>query len=371
MFDSLLTRCVTPKSVTWDSPKTLIMDLGDGREEILYTLMKGAESFLYKQIDIKSQTSKDLYKQSKEMWKEFIDAQLYKAKDKVSELQSFYLDKSTLVYLVNDSNEIIDIADMGSLEELEEFKIIHKNYITDVTTINNTKKFYTDGKNGLVKLVCYDKDEDIVENDYTPVLILEYNNKKSEYYVYSGILIYKDFVFIPQITYEIKDTSLIKHIKFLDMENLLEYSKKRSFELYELYLDFLNNPVEISVREMQSITNQVGIKLFIDEEGKIGGVEGLSEELNGKKIQEYYNTFKDITGETVGEIMNLTDIRKTFRYNKLTLFDMLAILSKEYLTFDGSKVTAEKLSSIVIKLSSQNGCDNSQIEYVQKDLDTN
>ena len=129
MFDSLLTRCVTPKSVTWDSPKTLIMDLGDGREEILYTLMKGAESFLYKQIDIKPQTSKDLYKQSKEMWKEFIDAQLYKAKDKVSELQSFYLDKSTLVYLVNDSNEIIDIADMGSLEELEEFKIIHKNYM--------------------------------------------------------------------------------------------------------------------------------------------------------------------------------------------------------------------------------------------------
>lgn len=47
---------------------------------------------------------------------------------------------------------------------------------------------------------------------------------------------------------------------------------------------------------------------------------------------------------------------------------MLGILSKEYLTYDGSKITAEILCDIVYKLMNNKNVDKLQVEYVRSDV---
>ena len=368
MFDLMVTKCVVPKTARWESPTSMIIDLGDEDGEKVYTLLKGAEEFLHSQIDVKTSTSKELYKKAPDIWKQFRDKQLAEARDRAIETNSFYLDKPTLAYLVNDQREIVDMIMFKTEEELEEFKIKNQNYVLEITTVNNTKKFFTDGKGGLVKLVCYDKKYDVANEDYTPVVILELNNKKSKYEIYSGILIFSEFTFIPSISYDLQDKSLASFIENFDMVSYLKYASDRASELYSSYEVFKDNPVEISVRELTGICGKVGYKLELDDETRLHPIEALSDEENNRRIQEFYNTFKDISGETTYEILQLSDLRKTFRYNKLTLLEVLGILSKEYLTYDGSKITAEILGDIVYKLLYNKNMDKSQVEDVKKDV---
>lgn len=368
MFDLMVTKCVTPKTARWETPTMMTLDLGDDNGEQVYTLLKGAEEFLHTQIDVKPTTSKELYKKAPEIWKQFRDLQLEQARDKAIESSSFYLDKSTLAYLVNDQKEIVDMIMFRNEEELEEFKIQNQNYVLEITTVNNTKKFFTDGKGGLIKLVCYDKKYDVADEEYTPVVILELNNKKSKYEVYSGILVFKEFTFIPSISYDLQDKSLASFIQNFDMDNYLKYASDRAVELYNSYKLFQENPVEISVRELTGICGKVGYKLELDDETRLHPIEALSDEENNRRIQDFYNTFKDVSGETTYEILQLSDLRKTFRYNKLTLLEVLGILSKEYLTYDGSKITAEILGDIVYKLLYNKNMDRSQVEDVKKDV---
>ena len=277
MFDLMKTKCVSPKQVSWEGPTTMVIDIDDGEGPQMYNMMKGAEEFIHKQIDVKPSTSKELFKKSKDTWKQFRNEQLDKANDQPIEAQRFYLTKPTLLYLVTETKELVDMIDFRTEEEMEEFKVQHQNYILELTTTECTKKFFTDGKNGLVKLVCYDKDIEIANEDYTPVVILELNNKKSNYEVYSGILIYKDFTFIPSISYDLHDKSLASFIRYFNMSNYIKYATDRAQDLYEAYKTFQSNPVEISVREMTHLCSRVGYKLELDDEAKLHPIEALSD----------------------------------------------------------------------------------------------
>ena len=56
-----------------------------------------------------------------------------------------------------------------------------------------------------------------------------------------------------------------------------------------------------------------------------------------------------------------------FRYNELTLLDLLSILSKEYLNYEGSKITADILNSIVFNLLDKQN-DKKQIESIKNEV---
>lgn len=64
----------------------------------------------------------------------------------------------------------------------------------------------------------------------------------------------------------------------------------------------------------------------------------------------------------------MSDLKRTFRYNKMTLLEMLTILSKEYLTYNGSKITADVLSDIVYKLYYNKNVDKVQSDDVKNDI---
>lgn len=355
----------------------MILDLGDEDGAQTYILQKGALEYIHNKIEVKVATSKELYKKSVEMWKQLRDTQLNEAKDKMVEANVFYLEKPTVLYLITDSKEIIDIIDFANNEDYEDFKLKHQEFNLDITTMNKTRKIFTEGKGGLVKFICYDKNDDITTNDYTPIVILECNNSKSKYQVYNGILmcdiLSEDedstvYTIMPSLSANLDEKFLSTLIEYFNMEKAIDFAKEKAEDLYKAYTEFKKNPIEISAREMTSLCKNLGYKLELDDGDTLHPFENMSDDKNNIRIQKFYNTFKDVTGESTYEILQMSDLKRTFRYNNMTLLEMLTILSKEYLAYSGSKITAEVLSDIVYKLFYNKNVDKIQSEDVKNDI---
>lgn len=365
MLDQMIVKPVSPEQILWKDPKYLTFKLDSESEEKPYTILKGAENFLYKKLDIKPSTSLEVYKKSENIWNDLRDLQLSKLNNPGMP-QHFTLDKENLLYLISDYN-IVDIIECNSKEDVKEFNEKLDKYTIDITTIEKTKKFFTDGKNGLLKLICYDKNADLPNEEFTPIVIIEFNNMKSNYKVYTGILIYSSFTFIPSMSTYIECDSIATLINILNLDNALEYSKDNAEGLYDSYKTFSANPIEISVRELLSIMKKVGYKLELKDDSEVAPIANLQDESGNEKIQEFFNTFRFVTGESAYDVISLSEIKKIFRYNKLTLLEVLAILSKEYLTYDGSKINCDLLSSIVYNLYDKQN-DKRQAESIKNEI---
>ena len=368
MFDSIITQIVKPKSISWEEPDVLKMDIGDEKGPQPYFLLKGAYEYLHKKIDVKPATSKELYKKAEGLWTQFKNIQLEKCLEDVNEKTRFYLEKDTIVYLINNNFEIVDIIDLQTNDDVEKFKTYLNNYTLNITTTEKTKKFYTDGKGGLIKLVCYDTKYDVTNEPYVPVVILELNNVKSKYEVYTGIFLYKTFSFIPNTDVQISQNKLSKFILSFDINECLKTATENAEGLYEEYNNFKNSGIEVSARELTTLLRKVGYKLELDTADRIYPITNLNDEENNQKIQDFYNTFTFTTGETAYDILQLSDLKKTFRYNEMTLLDVLNILSKEYLTYDGSKITAQILGDIIFALFHTKNTDKAQTELIKKEV---
>lgn len=369
MFNDLLTKCVKPKKVIWEAPNKISLDLDNDEGMKTYDLLKGAEEFLHEQIGVKPSTSKELYKKEHDLWKEFRDARLNECENQPNENDRFSLTKPTVYYLINEGGEVVDIVDLKREEYVEEFLDKHQKFNVDLSSREVAEKFYTDCKNGLVKIICYKSGSDVTSKEFTPVVILEFNANKSNYMVYRGAFMYKKFTFIPAISSDIWDDNLSELINHFDMATYLDYAEERLDELVDAYKAFVKTPVEISVRELTSIFKRVGYKLDIDAKDTLHPIENMTDEVNNGRIQEFFNTFTSTTGETALEILKLSEFRKTFRYNKLTLLDTLEIMSKEYLTYDGSKVEAKIIGDIVYKLCDSRNVDKFQVESLKRETD--
>lgn len=368
MFESMLVKTVKPVELTWEKPNLMFFKTEKAEEKVdRYELLKGAEAFIHKQIDIKPGTSKELYKKAPEIWNQLRDIQLKKAEENPDQRFVFSLEKESVIYLVDDYKNVVDIFDARYEEVEKEFNEKLSEFLVDVTTHSKTKKFYCDGKGGLVKLICYDSKANLPEENYTPIVIIEFNNQKSQYKVFTGILIYKTFTFIPAVSSYMDADRLSDFIKSIDISNALISAKEHAEELYNAYKTFEENPVEVSARELISLLKKVGYKLELKTDDQLDEITDMLDSESNTKIQTFFNTFTLITGETAYDILSLSELKKIFRYNKLTLLEVLSILSKEYLTAEGSKITCDILSSIVFNLYDKQN-DKRQMESLKKEI---
>lgn len=367
MFDTVVTRCVKPKSVEWKQPDRMILELEDSEQPEIYELLKGAMDYLHHQMDVKCSTSKELYKKQPQIWERFKDLQLAKCQDNPDERLAFSLEKDSVVYLVNDTHQIVDIIDLGDKEKMEEFLNLHKKFILDLTTIERSKKFFTDGSGGVTKFVCYAKDVDVTAEDYVPVVIMELNSIKSSFIVHRGIFMYSTFTIFPELSCDYDERKLSDFIRVFDLDSMLIRANEGAERLYTSYQSLESSPVEISVRELTSILKKVGYKLELDTSDAISPIQNISDEENKQKICDFYNTFQFKTGESALQILQLSELKKAFRYNKLTLLEMLKILSKEYLTYEGSKISVDTLCDIIFKLHDFKGTDKVQTVSIEKE----
>ena len=370
MFEAMLVKTLKPKEILWDNPKYINFKLNKSDEKFdNYALLKGADNFIHKQMELKPGTSKEVFKKSESICNQLKDIRSQKAADNPDSRYAFSLDKESVVYLVDDYKNVVDIFDANDKDNIKEFEEKLEKFILDITTTEKTRKFYTDGKGGLVKLICYDAEADLPEQDYTPVVLIEYNNEKSQYKVFTGILIYKSFTFVPSISSYLEADKLSDFIKYIDIEEALNYATENANNLFEAYKTFESNPVEVSARELISILKKVGYKLQLKTDDQLDVIENISDETSNEKIQNFFNTFTLITGETAHDILSLSELKKIFRYNKLTLLEVLGILSKEYLTYDGSKITADILGSIVFNLYDKQN-DKRQAQSIKDEIET-
>lgn len=367
MFESMIGKIGKGKDIHWDNPKYLYMTLEGDEKETACELYKGASSFLHKKIDIKPGTSKEVYKKSENIWKQLKDLQLEKVRDNPNPNAAFWLDKPYLVYMLDQYNNVVDIYDAIDKESYDKVVDRLEKFKIDVTTTEKTKKFYTDGSYGMVKLICYDKDVNLLDEPFTPVVFIEFNNVKSVYTVYTGILLYDIFTFLPTISAYLEYDSYINFILNFDLNKALDYSKENAQDLYNTYLKFKDAGHEISVREVISLLRKVGYKLELKDDNQMDVIAKISDTENSEKIANFFNTFSLTTGETAYDILSLSELKKMFRYNKLTILDMITILSKEYMTYDGSKITTEILCNLVYKLYDRKD-DKNQTDSIKNEI---
>ena len=368
MFESIIVKGITPEKVTYDNPKFMYIEAYNSTDEDRtdFTICKGAETFLTKVMGIKPNTSKEVYKLSDDIWRQLKNKLL---DDAANNLQSpFKLESENTLFFCSERGCLVDITEVHSDEELQNYKDKLDKYVLDITTNEYTNKFFTDSKDDTLKLVCYSKTADLVNDDYTPVVLLELNMEKSKFRGYAGILIYKEFTFVPAVEPFIDADRFSNFIRNFDLNNCLEYAIENGENIYNNYKQLLENDCEISVRELLNILNSVGYKLTLQDDNQIGEVKNLSDEHANMEIQNFFNTFNLVTNESAREIISLSELQKIFRYNKLTFMDVLKILSKEYLEYDGSKINAEKLNEIIFSLYSKY-TDKIQAELIKKEIE--
>lgn len=347
MLESLNAKVLNVKEASLTKPNELtILEDGADRYDV-YTMEKAANKYLYKQLDATMSTSKELYKSNEEFWKQYIDDKL---KEKDDKPKPFKFNDENVRYIVDESHNIIDITEMSD-DYFEDFKSKLDMFLMEVNSTEHTEEFCFDGVGGLVKLVLYRSKTEMVEQDYTPVVICEINNKRAEYSIYTGILIYKTFTFIPSMNPVATYQSFIDFIFGINILGTLELSENNARGLYDAYLDFTSNNIEISARELIRVLTKAGYKLQLKEDMSLDDIDKLRNEESNITIKNFFNTFKLSTGETAEDILNLSEIKKVFKYNKLTIVDLLKILSNEYLSQDDkAKVNAQILSDLVFGL---------------------
>lgn len=346
MFDLLNAKTVEKEEVILNRPNEITILEQGAEKPVIYAIEKGANKFMYKQLGLSFSTSKEVFKLNEEIWKTLINNQL---EDKDGKKSPFKFEDDKVRYLIDNNYSLIDMTVMSD-DYYDNLKEKLDTFSMEVNSLEHTRKFYVEGTGGLIKLVVYRADAKIDKDDYTPVIILEINNKKAEYSVYTGILIYNSFTFIPSMNPVVTYQSYIDFIMGVNILGTLELSENNAEGLYHAYLDFKTGHVEISARELIRILNKVGYKLELKEDMSLDDIEKLRDEEANTTIKNFFNSFKMTTGETAEDILNLSEVKKIFKYNKLTIVDLLEILSKEYLKDDGAKITAQVLSDLVFGL---------------------
>lgn len=349
MFEFINTKELDKESVALSRPNEVIIKEVEDDKADYYTILKGASKYLYKQLELSASTSKEVYKLSEPIWKNLIDHQLNGTEEKPSNLN---LAQDEFRYIVDSYHNLID---MGYLSEDANNIFVDKmeKFIMEVSSMEHTAKIPVECSGGLLKLVIYRADANIVDADYTPVILLEMNNKKAQYDVFTGILLYNGgkYIFVPTMQSLMNFESYINFIMDFDILNSLELAEKDAKRLYDVYMDCRDSKIEISARELIRILKSAGYKLELKEDMSLDDIAKLNDEESNKSIKDFFNTFVAKTGETAEDILNLSEIKKVFKYNKLTIVDLLIILSKEYLDSEGgSKITASMLSDLVYSL---------------------
>ena len=363
MFDSILPKMVFPKDVSFVDPKYLTLRF-DGEDDNIVSIEKGASTIIYKNLDLKEGTSKDVFKKSSDIWIELIRLCEDRAKENKN---NFYFNKTTNCFYVTDGHELIDLYDAKSNENVEFLKAKYEEFKLGITERTKTNKLYTEGKDGLVKVILYSSKLDINSSKYAPVVILEANPIKSKYLIYTGILLLPKCILIPNVNEYGSFNQYSDMICNFDIDYALECSTSKAEDLYNDYLHFKEEPVEISARELISLLNKVGFKLELNNDNDIGEIDAIVEQESNDKIQKFFNTFKFTTGETAVDILNLSEFRKIFRYNNLTFLDVLEMLSAEYVKYTGAKITVDILIGILIELYTKSN-DEQQVKFIKKEI---
>lgn len=359
---AVLTSCMSsPNLIKWVAPDKMLIN--DGDEDKIYKLLKGAEDELHSKIDYKVSASKELFKKATDLWNELISTKL----DSVA--LNFELDGENVIYFKREStaSEIIDIFDAHTTDLYNELVSRHDKFVLDITTSKVANKIFTIDDSDIWKFIFYDKSiTDVEEHDYISIVLLELNFKKSNYVAYCGI-------YIPQTqTIFLRLGNIISRDRYgdlvysFDLVKSMEMADECSSDLYENYKSVKSNPEQISVRELVSILKTVGYKLEIDDVGDLMPIKKIYDDDNNQKLLDYFNTFKFTTGESAWDIYKLTSFKQTFKYNKLTMLEVLEILSKEYLLKGGDKITGDLLMNLGYRLFDKVNLDIMQVKSLEE-----
>lgn len=374
IFDQLNVKVKEAETVKMVSPKTLQIQFKGDTEPKVYDLSRQALNMLYKNLGFKQSTSEDLYKVANNIWDRLVlqstsdlDMQFLSDDLHTTPVDGVHFALTSLAahYVVSEEDRLIlDILLTSNTEQVKELQDNIENFMLDISTDRVSNKYFGDSNNGPSKFICYPKNCNVDEDDYVPVVLYELQSKKSQYIIYTGILVRSPYTLVINPAYYCSVPSYNTFVTYSNLSSLLEISSEQSQDLYDTYIKYKSYNTEVSARELTSILSKVGYKLELKSDDEIGAIRNIYDEESNEQIQNFYNTFKFVTGESASDILQLSKLQQIFRYNKLTLLDVLSILSKEYTTPTGGKITGTILGTFTYNMQSMLSTDKEQVDQI-------
>ena len=232
-------------------------------------------------------------------------------------------DLSNYNYIVNGSN-IVAMTELDLSQQMDKFdkfcEDVSANYfVNDVGTVQVSVT--TDIADDFMSAVLVDMD---ISNGY--------------YTMYSGVIYNERIITIIKPIME--TWTFEEFMSIVDIENEVSMSARMAENVRDLYDPSIADNMVMSVREVLDVIKQSRCDVMLDDDGFVSSIDGMSRE-SSTVITRFINSFK----LPYKSLKKLRYLRKSLRYDSVTIDGMLEILSHEY--FEHNGVNANMISGLL------------------------
>lgn len=283
----------------FNEPMSIRYTNDDGKSEIRL-MNKEASSFIYNKLMIGAQLSKNLYGVNKDIWRSLIN---FRSDEKSFDITSF----KYIVY----GGVIISVCEDD----------VDPNYILNEAAnviFNNYKFEYNINNYGVIRGII--SDGSIGERNEMPALFVTMNMNSGAYFVHEG---YKsesgDYIIYPRPS--------IESYNFCDFMSQLSGIEVIFDGCQRVVTEDKSYPCvdeKLSVREVMDIFKSTKADVGLDENGFSSYIDGINAK-DSDMLVSFFNSFK----MPFKSLKKMKYIKKYFKYDHLTVGDMLGFLSRE------------------------------------------
>lgn len=277
-------------------PKTIKCKIG-GNDSYL-VLHKEALRTIYWKLGLSSSVSEKIYQISQEIWNDVINLKMSQCSD---------FDFGMLRYITIRDFEVIAITENDMSELIDNF---YKDYDSiETTEVENNSDVIQ------VKL-----SQDIGDGNYALVL-LDIDVKNGVYRAYDGIHS-SNRILLPGLP-AVEESSLESFLTAINLKDELNMSAKLSKSLIKEYDRELAKTMILSLREVLDIVRMAKLKVELSNDGMVSRIEGIDDT---DDLIAFLNSF----GMPYKSLKKLTYLKKSLKYDDLTVDGMLSIFAREY-----------------------------------------
>jgi len=289
-------------SITMTEPSILTIENLTTNIKSYYVLHKGALKDVCNGIGISHSASKGLYRAHPRKWLEFINEMMVTNEFNLNHLSYIVESGTSNVISISGNNDKL-------VEQIEEFEALIDTF--DVMA-------YVRNTSSTIQIMLKSKDS----KDVDPCIIaIDIDTEYGVYYIYNGMS-NKDGIILLNVV-PVIITENISDFLSINIKYELEISEKLSALKKLDYDTVVASKISLSVREVFEILKRSKVRVECDE-------NGLAESINDFEESGVIIEFLDSFNMTYKSLKKISALRNSFKINKLSLEQMMEVLSLEY-----------------------------------------
>lgn len=288
----------------------------DGTTYGYLTLNKEASKYIYSRLGMSPSVSRKIYNLDNDIWRDLIKMRFDSSETDIHDLSNYN-------YIINGSS-IVAMTEMDLSQQMDKFD----NFCEDISA-----SYYVNDVGVLQLSTLTD-----IDDNFKSAVFVDMDILNGYYAMYSGV-IYNDRI-ITIIKPIMETWTFEEFMSIVDIENEVSMSARMSENIKDLYDPGIADNMVMSVREVLEIIKRSKCDVTLDDDGFVSSIDGMSRE-SSIIITRFINSFK----LPYKSLKKLGYLRKSLRYDSVTIDGMLEILSHEY--FQSNGVNASMISELL------------------------